>query len=113
MCFCCRGASSYISTLSALSAPSVTSPSPLGSSLFRHLVDLSHLKNKELDEVESALDFFTTPHTRPSQKRISNDQTDDTSSSSSSTADGKPASDVLARVLPQKDPNVFDIDSLR
>lgn len=94
----------------------------LGSSLYRGIVDLSHLRNKDLDDIDHALDFMTTPNTRPSQQQNQHQPTADgeATSSADGSRSGAPveaaasaSSDVLARVLPQKDPNVFDIVTLR
>jgi hypothetical protein len=113
---CCSHLPPSLSFLSGSASLTLSSSTlALRQSLYRGIVDLSHLKNKEMDELENALDFMTTPNTRPSQqpqRATVEEESSGAAEASSSTAAAAP-SDVLTRVLPQKDPNVFDIVTLR
>jgi hypothetical protein len=122
----------YLSSLQVLSGTEASASSvgsALGASLFRNVVDLSHLKNKELDGLESALDFFTTPHTRPTLQQptpmpvVGSTATIEEVDESKESEEPPPAPaaapaapvvvPTVPRVLPQKDGNAFDIETLR
>lgn len=119
----------WISTLQTLpGSPASAEGAALGATLFRSLVDLSHLKNKEIDALEAALDFVATPHTRRTLQAPGADA-NGTAASSAAGADAGVATAVAAvqadtkqsdassgssaRALPQKDANAFDIETLR
>jgi hypothetical protein len=117
---------SYLTSVASLNS-SAEFASPLSASLFRGLVDLSHLRTKELDAVESALDFFTTPmaarniaSTRPAavaqpsaESASSSAEATDAAIAEAAPSEKKLPSHELTRVLPQAEVNTFDIGTLR